>query len=267
LANQDNSLTIGKLRKTITIPTFSDIPCGFNIASNHSLAYLTSAVGSTVLGTKWDFPSYGDFTIEGWFNFKGFTGFSQLFTAGSNHLQVKTDADSRLYILVDEYQAGVGPTQQNTYTSIEPLHGSQWYHVALTYEVATKTLRLYKNQILVIEQVIAGLYPSSLTPGINDIWQSMFVAGFFQGYVSQVKAWSKRLDQEQIQYYANKWHGVVGVEGLISFITFNESNIDAAYVTDLVDEEVWVVQTNCILAYIHTRCCANSRIWCIFCSC
>jgi hypothetical protein len=240
---QDNSIKIGKLRKTITIPAFSDIPCGFNIASNHSLAYLTSAVGSTALGTKWDFPSYGDFTLEGWFKFKSFTSYSQLFDCGSHHLQVTTDANCRLCIVVDEYQAGVGPIGQNTYASQEPLHGSQWVHIALTYEVATKTLRLYKNEVLILEQVIAGLYPSSFTVGINDIWQSVFVGGFFQGYISQFKAWSKCLNQEQLTYYANKWHGVVGVEGLVSFIRLNDTDTTINTATDLVDEEVWILQT------------------------
>ena len=99
-----------------------------------------------------------------------------------------------------------------------------WYHVALTYDAPSTTLKLYKNGILVNSSTSV---PAISTPTGILLLGSYGAGNFFHGAIDEVRIWNSALSQAQIQ--SNMNCDVPGsTSGLTGYYRFNEGTASGA---------------------------------------
>ena len=115
----------------------------------------------------------------------------------------------------------------------DPIVANTWYNVALTYDVATTTMKLYKNGILVATNT--GVVPftggNTLRLGCYDALQNLL-----GGKIDEVRIWNRVLSQTEIQNKIN-CELVAGQTGLIAYYKFNQgiNNANNSTITTLTD--------------------------------
>lgn len=114
-----------------------------------------------------------------------------------------------------------------------PIVANTWYHVALTYDAATTTMKLYKNGVLVstntnVTPFVGG---NALRIGAFDNAQNLL-----GGKMDEVRIWNRALNQCEIQ---NNMNGELssGQTGLLAYYQFNQgiASADNTAITSLTD--------------------------------
>lgn len=114
-----------------------------------------------------------------------------------------------------------------------PLEPNVWYHVAVTYDATTTTMRLYKNGVLVDENTAVD--PVS---GGNFIRLGSYnyASNLFQGKMDEVRIWNRVL--EPCELLNNRDYELAqGQAGLVAYYTCNQGQSNASnqgvdYLTD-----------------------------------
>lgn len=108
-----------------------------------------------------------------------------------------------------------------------------WYHVAVTYDAPTTTMRLYKNGVLVSSNNAVAPISSNFTIALGS-----YVNGyFFQGSIDEARVWNNARSISQIQSTMNT--ELSGNEsGLLAYYNFNQgiANGTNTGLTTLYDE-------------------------------
>jgi hypothetical protein len=138
-------------------------------------------------------------------------------TASSNNHNIISSNAAPLWINAGILYAGQG----NSYTlvaDVSPFPLNQWVHVAITYNVATTTLRLYRNGTLVATNTSAPAYTSEPTYiGSHTGGQS-----YFQGRVDELRIWNIARTQEQIK--ATMYNAPVSTPNLVAYYSCNDGS-------------------------------------------
>ncbi len=93
-----------------------------------------------------------------------------------------------------------------------------WVHVAVTYDQATTTLKLYKNGVLVATNASSGSFAGGQT------WIGSYLSGsIFLGKIDEARIWNVARTQSQIQADMNC--DVAPSSNLIAYYRFNEGTI------------------------------------------
>ena len=114
-----------------------------------------------------------------------------------------------------------------------PIVANTWYHVALTYDAATTTMKLYKNVVLVSTNTSVPPFTggNALRLGSYDALQNLL-----GGKLDEVRIWNRVLPQCEIQ---NNMNGELptGQVGLVAYYKFNQgiasgNNVATTTLTD-----------------------------------
>lgn len=122
------------------------------------------------------------------------------------------------------------------YTMVQdptPLLVNTWYHVAVTYDLATTTMRLYKNGVLVSTNTAVPAYNAG---NMVRLGCSAAAAGVFGGMMDEVRLWNYARTGADIATYMNC--ELTGTElGLNQYYRFNQGTASAnnAGLTTLTD--------------------------------
>lgn len=115
-----------------------------------------------------------------------------------------------------------------------PLVTNTWYHVAVTYDAATTTMKLYKNGTLVASNTNVAPYTNG-----NMVRLGAFDNGtnLLNGKLDEVRIWNRVLSACELQY--NKDAELAsGQTGLVAYYKCNQgiANADNNGIIDLLDE-------------------------------
>lgn len=115
-----------------------------------------------------------------------------------------------------------------------PLVTNTWYHVAVTYDAATTTMKLYKNGALVASNTNVAPFNNG-----NMVRLGSFDNGtnLLNGKLDEVKIWNRVLSACELQY--NKDAELAsGQTGLVAYYKCNQgiANADNNGIIDLLDE-------------------------------
>lgn len=94
-----------------------------------------------------------------------------------------------------------------------------WVHIAVTYDAATTTMKLYRDGILVSTNASVAAYTSENT----FIGTHQSTTSFFQGNIDEVRIWNTALTQAQIKQ--NMYKGPANnATGLVAYYKCNEGS-------------------------------------------
>ncbi|MDB5203448.1 MAG: hypothetical protein JWQ27_2857 [Ferruginibacter sp.] len=170
----------------------------------------------------------GSYTKEAWINPTVLTGFPNIITGNTTAFFINNGQ------LAAGHDAGFNQVIDPT-----PLVAGTWYHIAVSYNAATQTMRLYKN----------GVQVASATgvPTYTETTQNLGIfagSNFYTGKLDEVRIWNVERTATEIANYRNC--ELSGDEPfLIAYYNFNNgtANANNAGVTTLPD-----VQDKCVPA-------------------
>lgn len=126
----------------------------------------------------------------------------------------------------------------NSYYQLQdanPLLANTWYHVAVTYDVSTHTMNLYKNGVLVATNPFVNALPNdNAHVYIGDFNEGLNV---FAGMIDEVRIWRVARTTTEI---ANNMNQVISTPqaDLVAYYRFNQGVADGnnISITQLIDD-------------------------------
>ncbi|WP_394775450.1 LamG-like jellyroll fold domain-containing protein [Flavobacterium sp.] len=150
------------------------------------------------------------YTKEAWIKINDFSPVNNIISGGSNV------GEHAIYVPGGVLASGHNGNY-NAVEDSEQLNAGTWYHVAVTYDLATTTMILYKNGVAIDENNNVPAFTGSLVMiGAFDPGQNLF-----NGAIDEVRIWNKVLTQAEIQNNMNC--ELSGAQpGLINYYKFNQ---------------------------------------------
>ncbi|HTL82093.1 MAG TPA: LamG-like jellyroll fold domain-containing protein [Bacteroidia bacterium] len=156
-------------------------------------------------------PSY---TKEAWINITNLALANNIISGGA------TDGQHVLFA-PNAYGNRLSSGHNGTYNSVQdptPLLANTWYHVAVTYDAATTTMKLYKNGVLVSTNTAVPAFTSGSAVRLGAFNNA---GNLFKGNIDEVRIWNRALTAAEINSSMNC--ELAGNEsGLIVYYNFNQ---------------------------------------------
>ncbi len=126
---------------------------------------------------------------------------------------------------------GYGNTAVTTVQDVSQIQKNTWIHVAVTYDAATTTMKLYKNGSLIATNTSAPSYITSML----QIGAQEYGDFFDGGDIDEVRLWNVARTQAQIQAAMNC--DIPQQSGLVAYYRFNQGTIggDNTQLTSVYD--------------------------------
>lgn len=150
------------------------------------------------------------YTKEAWIKVNNFSAVNNIISGGDQ------DGQHAIYIPGGKLSAGHNGGWSAVQDS-ELLDAGIWYHVAVTYDLATTTMKLYKNGIFVAENnAVPAFTGNAVRIGAFDANSNLF-----NGVIDEARIWNKVLTQTEIQDKMNcEFAGAQS--GLVGYYKFNQ---------------------------------------------
>jgi hypothetical protein len=155
----------------------------------------------------------GNYTKEAWVK-------TQSLTATPNILTGNTTNGTALFLINGRLAAGHGPSF-NQIQDATTLVAGTWYHVAVTFDAATREMKLYKNAVLVATAPNVPAYSETF------LQLGSFAGGyFFTGTIDEVRIWNSVRTQSEL--LANRDCALSGSEpSLLAYYNFNTGVVNS----------------------------------------
>nr|WP_199002012.1 LamG-like jellyroll fold domain-containing protein [Flavobacterium sp. ASV13] len=150
------------------------------------------------------------YTKEAWIKVNDFSPVNNIISGGG------VDGEHAIYIPAGVLSSGHNGVW-NAVHDTEELNTDTWYHVAVTYDLATTTMILYKNGVAISENNNVPAFVGNIVRiGAFDP-----AGNLFNGLMDEVRIWNKVLTQTEIQNNMNC--ELSGPQpGLINYYKFNQ---------------------------------------------
>lgn len=150
------------------------------------------------------------YTKEAFIKINNFSTVNNIISGGG------TDGEHAIYVPDGVLSSGHNG-EWNAVHDTEELNAGIWYHVAVTYDLATTTMILYKNGVVIDENNNVPPFTGNLVRiGAFDP-----AGNLFSGAIDEVRIWNKVLTQAEIQNNMNC--ELSGAQpGLINYYKFNQ---------------------------------------------
>ncbi|CCG53723.1 Protein of unknown function precursor [Flavobacterium indicum GPTSA100-9 = DSM 17447] len=215
---------LSKIKKAAWLSFF--LISNFNFAQQGEALYFDGADDYVLCGNL--LP--GSYTKEAWVYVTNFGLSNNIISGGA------TDGRHAFFIpntSGNRLSAG----HNGVWTAVQdptPLVTNTWYHVAVTYDAATTTMKLYKNGTLVASNTNVAPYTNG-----NMVRLGAFDNGtnLLNGKLDEVRIWNRVLSACELQY--NKDAELAsGQTGLVAYYKCNQgiANADNNGIIDLLDE-------------------------------
>lgn len=215
---------LSKIKKAAWLSFF--LISNFNFAQQGEALYFDGADDYVLCGNL--LP--GSYTKEAWVYVTNFGLSNNIISGGA------TDGRHALFIpntSGNRLSAG----HNGVWTAVQdptPLVTNTWYHVAVTYDAATTTMKLYKNGTLVALNTNVAPYTNG-----NMVRLGAFDNGtnLLNGKLDEVRIWNRVLSACELQYNKDA-ELATGQTGLVAYYKCNQgiANADNSGIIDLLDE-------------------------------
>lgn len=171
------------------------------------------------------------YTKEAWIRISDASG------SGANARNILSETNSSFFVWDNgELAAGQSPSYKARVRDTTPMVVGQWYHVAVTYDMSTGTMVLYKDGAVV---AIDSAVPAVVAPTASTIgaiyWGGSY-GYYFRGDMAELRVWNYARSAAEIALTAN-CRLPDGTEGLTAYYKFNEgiAGGDNTAITTLTD--------------------------------
>jgi hypothetical protein len=151
------------------------------------------------------------YTKEAWINTSNLSLVNSIISGGF------TDGQHTFWVTSSKLSAG----HNSSYIAVQDpsvLLANTWYHVAVTYDATTTTMKLYKDGILVATNTNVPAYLSGNMVRVGAFENS---ANLFKGSIDEVRLWNTALSPDDILRRKNC--ELQGTEsGLVAYYKFNQ---------------------------------------------
>ena len=207
----------------------------FTLTSALVLSFAANAQPATGLNYDGidDYVSCGNvlslsYTKEAWINISNLSAFNNIISSGGS--------SQHAFWAPNSYGSRLSAGHNFTWDAVQdptPLAVNTWYHVAVSYDAPTTTMKLYKNGILVSSN-------NTVPPqaGGNDVSLGAYGTSFVLfGLMDEARIWSRALCQGEIQNNMNCGLNPTGQSGLTALYHFDQGIVNAnnAGITTLTD--------------------------------
>lgn len=169
------------------------------------------------------------YTKEAWIYISNFNVSNNIISGGN--------ADGQHALFIPNYSGNkLSAGHNGAWEAVQdpnPLIINTWYHVAVTYDAATTTMKLYKNGNLVATNTNV---PQVLNGNIIRLGSFDDGANVFNGRMDEVRIWDRVLTTCELQYNKDS-ELAVGQTGLVAYYKCNQgtANQDNGGEIDLID--------------------------------
>src|SRR5574343_111628 len=169
------------------------------------------------------------YTKEAWIYISNFNVSNNIISGGN--------ADGQHALFIPNYSGNkLSAGHNGAWEAVQdpnPLIINTWYHVAVTYDAATTTMKLYKNGNLVATNTNV---PQVLNGNIIRLGSFDDGANVFNGRMDEVRIWDRALTTCELQYNKDA-ELAVGQTGLVAYYKCNQgtANQDNGGEIDLID--------------------------------
>lgn len=155
------------------------------------------------------------YTKEAWFYVSNLSLHNNIISGGS-------DGQHAIYP-TSSYGNRISAGHNGIWNAVQdptPITANTWYHVALTYDAATTTMKLYKNGVLVATNtnVLPFVGGNALRLGSYDAAMNQL-----GGKLDEVRIWNRVLNECEIQNNMNS-ELAPGQTGLVAYYQFNQGS-------------------------------------------
>jgi hypothetical protein len=165
------------------------------------------------------------YTKEAWIKINDLSKVNNIISGGDQ------DGRHAIYIPGGKLSAGHNGNYQ-ALSDIDQLDADKWYHVAVTYDLATTTMTLYKNGVVVATNTNIPAFTGNVVRiGAFDANNNLLY-----GVIDEARIWNKVLTQAEIQDKMNcEFTGAQ--PGLVGYYKFNQGveGADNSAVATLTD--------------------------------
>ncbi|MES2702917.1 MAG: Ig-like domain-containing protein [Bacteroidota bacterium] len=217
--------TIGSNTGIVSGVSAGTATISYAVTESGCTGHMSTVVYVKTATTGLSFDGTNDYVSLGSIALSSYTKEAWIYVTGTDRNNIISSVDSASALWAPAaYGRRLSSGHNGVFNSVQdptPLDLNMWYHVAVTYDAATTTMKLYKNGVLVSSNTSVPAMLLSSAPVYIGSHNGGFV---FQGKMDEVRIWNAALPQVLIANYMN-CNSASGTE-LVAYYRFDNGIAD-----------------------------------------